>query len=402
MPSLGKWFETALLLSVCFFAIVFLRCAYCLDEDNSIWILRSGIAIGYFSEVYVVFSKKIHKRLIHAVIFAIMSAGIAFVALRYRNGINPLMMIVFPACFVVPMVVVYLISILPISEILKKASILSLFVFVSCAFTCVLGNEIKNAISALFGILLYYYTVKDRDESPTKLGVLAIFVGSFAMLTLMFGSINHTLFPIVSYMVSLCVSYIIIQYVNSKKKCFFVLGIWAITQVGMSLWLTEPSATLLMSYSKEHREQLALTKCDCHPNYLMITNNNDTISPSSSSGKTMVFLFWTSGCGYCHERFNDFSGLASQFEDDSSVMFVSAFLPTKDDSAYYCEMLKERYDFIWAKTEAPEMIKEELKFNAVPHLVILKNDGSVGYNGLYSNTFVYDPARIIKRYRKIR
>lgn len=385
-----------ILLLLCYAAldVQFLYVAFHLNADNANWLNNLPLIIGFLSEIFVIYSPSPRKRLIHVATALLTVFGLAIMFLSCDWEPSFLLIPVVIGILLIPMAIVFGISKLPVNERIKRAIYLAAFAFLQNTVTGFFGDAIRVPANVLVSIIGLCIALKGQQEK--RWVTLLIFVGMY-LIFFFIGSYIFTTFPAICSIIGITVTYLILSTSWAKKAKAVSIIVFTILLTVFTGFFAEPACTYLISIGEEERQQARIAEDKMILDYTFITPEGETLAPETLQGKQVTIMFWSKYCGICHERMPDFSQLASNYAADSTKVFIAAFLPIREgDTAHYNETRQENCAFRWVMATDARKIMDDLHFNAVPHLTILDTDGTVLYNGLFSDNFVYDPKKYLK------
>ncbi|MCF6169489.1 MAG: TlpA family protein disulfide reductase [Bacteroidales bacterium] len=120
--------------------------------------------------------------------------------------------------------------------------------------------------------------------------------------------------------------------------------------------------------------------------------SKDTIQLSELEHKIIVLDFWTTSCRVCYKKFPDLDNLYNYFADDERVGIyaVNLILKNQDLKDVRENIYSKRYSFpnlFTSQNQAAE-IGKAFNFNAVPTLVIIKNNRILYKGGLNISGYI--------------
>lgn len=121
------------------------------------------------------------------------------------------------------------------------------------------------------------------------------------------------------------------------------------------------------------------------PSILLTNINGDSFNLSNQSGKILVLDFWSSGCGICFKKFPDFDKLKQKYEDETDIVFygVNLIHPREELSSVKktVHLLPYSFTTLYTDHNSARQIRELLKIDAVPKIVIINKKGEVIFTG---------------------
>jgi thiol-disulfide isomerase/thioredoxin len=282
--------------------------------------------------------------------------------------------------FYIPTIVGYVLKKLRISDELKLAILFGIiFTFLSAA-TRKLNHGTSASITILLaGIVVTFLSPKSKAAS---MRFLFVFNSIYLLLNILLGS-----FPDVLQMSLLLFCIVLISIISH------VMRFSSFSKVRKLSWLL--SVTMFISifgwFGQENYETWFFAKLNNESiqekvDYTFLTTENVRISSIDSADRKIIVLFWSEACASCKEEFPYFSELASKYENDSSKLFLAAYLSLKeDDTAYYNQITAQPFNFYWGRAANSEILMKQLKMTGVPHLTIIDEQNNAIYNGHVSN-----------------
>ena len=259
---------------------------------------------------------------------------------------------------------------------------------------CGLSNHLAMAIGIAFvTIPTFYYVTKD-SSAKEKWIQLPIF--AFVMVAShLFGYWPFIAMHLSAFAFAI-LSVLLIEALNISLKTRYLLLAFLML---FSIPLVFVGSMNLFTYlvAKEMNSKVELP----FPfSYAFVTDDGDTLTDASLTGKNVAIFFWSSHCGSCHKELPHFSKLAAQYEGDTTKVFIAAFISFDEasDSAYYVSETSRQSTFIWAKALDSKQVMQDLDFNAFPHVTYINKEGKVVYNGFLSNRpwiFAYHPRKFL-------
>ena len=260
---------------------------------------------------------------------------------------------------------------------------------------CGLSNNLVMAIAIAFvTIPTFYYVTKD-SSAKEKWIQLPIF--AFVMVaTHLVGYRPIIAMRLIAFAFAI-LSVLLIEALNIPQKTKYLL--LAILML-ISIPLVFVGSTNLFTYLVAN-EMNSKVKQPFPFSYAFVTDDGDTLTDVSLKGKNVAIFFWSSHCGSCHKELPHFSELATQYEGDTTKVFIAAFISFDEasDSAFYASETSRESAFTWAKALDSKQVMQDLGFNAFPHVTYINKEGNVVYNGFLSNRpwiFAYHPRKFLE------
>ena len=260
---------------------------------------------------------------------------------------------------------------------------------------CGLSNNYAIAIAIAFvTIPTFYYITKD-SSAKEKWIQLPIFASVMVVFHL-FGYGPFIAIRLIAFAFAI-LSVLLIETLNIPLKTKrLILAILML----LSIPLVFVGSANLFTYLVAN-EYHSKVKQPFPFSYAFVTDDGDTLTDASLKGKNVAIFFWSSHCGSCHKELPHFSKLATQYEGDTTKVFIAAFISFDEDSdsAYYASETSWESAFTWAKALDSKQVMEDLGFNAFPHVTYINKEGKVVYNGYLSNRpwiFAYHPRKFLK------
>jgi cytochrome oxidase Cu insertion factor (SCO1/SenC/PrrC family) len=260
---------------------------------------------------------------------------------------------------------------------------------------CGLSNNLVMAIAIAFvTIPTFYYITKD-SSAKEKWIQLPIF--AFVMVATHLVGYRPFIAMRLSAFAFAILSVLLIEVLNiplkTKRLILALLMLFSIPLVFVG-------STNLFTYLVA-KEMNSRVEQPFPFSYAFVTDDGDTLTDASLKGKNVAVFFWSSHCGSCHKELPHFSELAAQYKDDTTKVFIAAFISFDEasDSASYANEASQESAFTWAKALDSKQVMQDLGFNAFPHVTYINKEGKVVYNGYLSNRpwiFAYHPRKFLK------
>ncbi len=115
---------------------------------------------------------------------------------------------------------------------------------------------------------------------------------------------------------------------------------------------------------------------------------------NNQAGKVLVLDFWSTGCSICFKKFPEFDKLKQKYTSQSEIEFyaVNLIYPKEQMSSLKKVIDSFSYSFktLYTDQNSVKQIRELLKIDAVPTIVVIDKKGMVVYSGaLYIEKFVF-------------
>jgi thiol-disulfide isomerase/thioredoxin len=160
---------------------------------------------------------------------------------------------------------------------------------------------------------------------------------------------------------------VLITYISASIAIILLLGYF-----GMPNWLA-------YSFSKNNTDRFDA------PPIQLISDNGEAFALNNQSGKILVLDFWSTSCGICFKKFPDFDRLKQKYASHTEIEFyaVNLIQPREQLSAVKNVTGSFSYTFktLYTDNHSANQIRELLKINAVPAIVIINKNGEVVYTG---------------------
>lgn len=383
-------------MALCTLAIVkFFVASTNINNDNVYIMERMSSVIGFVLGSFALYEKRF--RLVALIMLILLCVG-TIVAFEIQVGFNYYQLLFVAVFLLLPATLGFLIGKMPI----KPA-------YVSAVYSALLAIAAElMSISLLNGFILHYTIdlltfsiilalLIDKCQSSDCWKITAVYFSVYAIIQIVFGSYVYYLLTLIPCaIVALSVTAIMSATKTETKKWAAVVVVLLLT-CSVSYIATPSFHKFLMTTTKEYRLQASAIKEGIKPRFILDSPDIGQISNSTLLGKTAYLYFWSRGCPQCHALMPLFSEMAESAKADTSRVFMAVYLPHKDDdfSQYEEALLQHDYAFRWAAADTSNTIMQDLRFNGVPHLTILDEDGTVVYNG-------YPDKDDIERYEKKR
>lgn len=288
---------------------------------------------------------------------------------------------------------ILLISKTKMKEEYKLSLYISLAVFNVTSTAGCLGPEPNITLATLAGIIGLVWLLSKGIER--RWACTLILIGVFIFFMVIFGQYEYYLGDVIIYILALVVTTLLMS-LKDRKKRRIALAISTIILLVIAWIFPINCRVFLFNYSDYKKTQREIAEERIKLDYTFFTEN-DTITSDDMIGKDVTMMFWSSHCGYCVKRYPALSELADEFSTDTTKVFLAVYLPdATNDTSYYNQTIKNDYSFVWAFASDSQSIRNQLNFNGVPHLTILNGEGTVKYNGVFSDEFIVNPRRFLK------
>lgn len=344
-------------------------------------IMNLSIALGWFLGLLIVYDN-IKNRKIWIVILILMPI-ILIVANSIRVGFD----ITFSVFFLynwVPALLAFVLAKLPIRHDYKAV--------ILAALTCLVARCIYNYLARVNSFLpfvmdalicsttLSWLFRKHKSTNPWLIFILFTVVYT---LFLLFGDYLFYLRILASSIVAMLLATLIaVSKLSEKGK--WTSGILVIVVMTIAVaFLDQPIYNYLYSTTEEGRLEASVINEQKRLDYSFLQTDSTIVTTETLLGKKVYLYFWSRNCAQCHALMPLFSEMAEAAKTDTNKVFMAVYLPHKNDdySQYEETLLEHDYAFQWAKADTSSTLKQDLRFNGVPHLTILDESGMVAYNG---------------------
>jgi thiol-disulfide isomerase/thioredoxin len=160
---------------------------------------------------------------------------------------------------------------------------------------------------------------------------------------------------------------LILTYISASITIVLLLGYF-----GMPNWLA-------YSFSKNNADRFDA------PPIQLISENGEPFVLNNQSGKILVLDFWSTSCGICFKKFPDFDRIKQKYAAKTEIEFyaVNLIQPREELSAVKKVTSTFSYTFktLYTDNHSANQIRELLKIEAVPAIVIINKNGEVVYTG---------------------
>lgn len=282
----------------------------------------------------------------------------------------------FAGSLFVPWLLFLLIRRLPIKEFYKEAICCAFLPLAAALLTGQWGNNAIAVAIAFVTLPVFYHVTRDTNTKERWIQ-FGIFLLLF-LLTHVWGYLPFVVPRLMALVASLLAVMVLRALPISAKAKTLALVVLML----LSLPLSFVISTNLFAYLVAHEDH-SRVKQPFPLSYAFVTKEGDTITEADLRGKNVAVFFWSSHCANCHKELPHFSDLAAQYEDDTTKVFIAAFISFNEatDSAFFANETATERAFIWAKADDSKQIMKDLTFNAFPHITILNKKGEVVYNG---------------------
>lgn len=158
-----------------------------------------------------------------------------------------------------------------------------------------------------------------------------------------------------------------ITYISASIAIILLLGYF-----GMPNWLA-------YSFGKNNADRFDA------PSIQLISDSGESFALNNQSGKILVLDFWSTSCGICFKKFPDFDRLKQKYASYPEIEFyaVNLIQPREQLSAVKNVTGSFSYTFktLYTDIHSANQIRELLKIEAVPTIVIINKKGEVVYTG---------------------
>lgn len=359
-------------------------------QSDPMAILRNGFFTSFCLSTVLIFGGK--KRRVFAFLMSLLVLSIILISIRltvfqFIFYFSVMLSIVLLA----PFLLILFVNRIRMKEMYKKTIYASFIPILLILVFGRWGNAIQTTIVVSISIPLFYSITKEAS-SKERWVCYCIFTGVYVLFSLVCGSFEYLVFPIVAFVSVLFVVFLLSTLLTQRKSRWLMLFLMVVS--GAVSYYGSLNSFYFFSVRKEGQvEQMGSIS------YKLIVNEGDTLTEESSRGKNVVIFFWSSHCASCHIDMPSFSDLAAEYKFDTTKLFVAAFITFEaDDQLYYQRESERKYDFVFAKVHHGQKLMKELGFNSFPHLTILNKEGQIVYNGMYigrKGVFVYNPRKYI-------
>lgn len=371
--------------------------AAALYPSCSIDILYGGLALGIAAGLVTIESKGLLGKWFWLVLVLVVVIS----QLCAWKNTSPRFLLVMSHQLVafIPFGLVLLIDAIPAKTIIKQAVYSSFLALAFAVLSPVLysvkwENSIQMSVLLLWTCLVFviYSKGKTKQESTILLCSTPLLVS----ILLVFNPTNR-FFIIWMYVVLVLVFIAKYRIANKRKRVSTICCVAAFSFL-LTMLLDQNVNNYLYAKNVDC-EQGCLVEEPFALNFSMITKEGETLTQKRLKGKNTAIFFWSNKCGQCHGEMPFFSDLAAEYKNDSSKLFIAAYISfDENDILYYESEIQQDYEFIWARACYSQQIMEDLQFNEFPHLAILNKEGKVVYNGIVSNRpwiFAYNPRKYL-------
>ena len=159
----------------------------------------------------------------------------------------------------------------------------------------------------------------------------------------------------------------IMTYISASLVIIFLLG-----YVGMPNWLA-------YSFSKKTSDRFPV------PSIQLTNVNGESFNLNEQSGKVLVLDFWNTSCGICFKKFPDFDRLKQKYTSQKDIEFYAVNLIQPREELSSVMKITGSFNFsfstLYTDNNSANQIRELLKVEAVPTIVIINKQGEVVYTG---------------------
>jgi len=159
----------------------------------------------------------------------------------------------------------------------------------------------------------------------------------------------------------------IMTYISASLVIIFLLG-----YVGMPNWLA-------YSFSKKTSDRFPV------PSIQLTNVNGESFNLNEQSGKVLVLDFWSTSCGICFKKFPDFDRLKQKYTSQKDIEFYAVNLIQPREELSSVMKITGSFNFsfstLYTDNNSANQIRELLKVEAVPTIVIINKQGEVVYTG---------------------
>ncbi len=336
-----------------------------------------GISLGYYTYSPRKFFKGLHLKG-----FGIFMPLLAIIAANFLNYIrlNGVTITVISLAFYMPYLLGFVLVKLNLNKGIKNAILFGVLLVFLSAITRKLNHGTSASFTILLSILGSF--ILSRNSNDRLLRDQLVFVNVYLLIILILSSypevFQFAFLIIFVFLSAITVFHINRSTINTKSKL-----------IRISLF-----AVLFMIvgwFGQENYETWFNAKLDNESiqekvDYTFLTTENVRISSIDSADRKIIVLFWSEACASCKEEFPYFSELATKYENDSSKIFLAAYLSLKeDDTAYFNQITAQPFNFYWGRAANSEILMKQLKMKGVPHQTIIDEQNYAIYNGRVSN-----------------
>jgi len=159
----------------------------------------------------------------------------------------------------------------------------------------------------------------------------------------------------------------IMTYISASLVIILLFG-----YIGMPNWLA-------YSFSKKTSDRFPV------PSIQLTNVNGESFNLNEQSGKVLVLDFWSTSCGICFKKFPDFDRLKQKYTSQKDIEFYAVNLIQPREELSSVMKITGSFNFsfstLYTDNNSANQIRELLKVEAVPTIVIINKQGEVVYTG---------------------
>lgn len=137
------------------------------------------------------------------------------------------------------------------------------------------------------------------------------------------------------------------------------------------------------------------------PNVTIVDKNMNKIKLDNN---IVILDFWSTTCGICFKKFPELENTYLKYKDNQKVKIYSLNVPLRTDKFENTVKILDSIGYKFPKlyAESAKEIRDSLKINSFPHLIILKNN-RIRYSGMLEtnkNVIIYSVESQIEKLLK--
>ncbi len=353
-----------------------------IDIDGLYILGRMLVVTGFLSGYLSLKTDKNHRIVILVILLSMITETTVSFALK--TGFNAYHLCFVAVFLVAPAILGFIVDKIPIKPAYTSAVYAASFaISVELVSVSFLNGLTIRYIVDIAAFCFFLCMLLDRYHTEQTIKITALYFAVYALVQVAFGSYVYYLLTLIPCsIIALSVIAIMSAIKAETKKRAAVVVILLLT-CSVSYVATPGFYKFLKTTTKEYRLQASAIKECIKARFILDSPDIGQINSDALLGKTAYLYFWSRGCPQCHALMPLFSEMAESSKADTNKVFMAVYLPYKDDdfSQYEETLLQHDYAFRWAAADTSNTIKQDLRFNGVPHLTILDENGVVVYNG---------------------
>lgn len=121
------------------------------------------------------------------------------------------------------------------------------------------------------------------------------------------------------------------------------------------------------------------------PSILLTKFNGESFNLNNQSGKILVLDFWSTSCGICLKKFPDYDKLKQEYSSQTEIEFYAVNLIHRKEQLSSVKKVTSSFPYsfenLYTDNSSANQIRELLRIEAVPTIVIINKNNEVIYIG---------------------